>query len=164
MAPAPEDAALLFGSDYKPRNIHQGRLWRSGIHSANPAACPVAPRTRRSYALTPHRDGEHTGLPQQVDILERYRGLVVLGRIKYDEEQIRVITQVSHGTLDVDVTWVLTRSYFPLASATAERTIWLCTACDGLEPPSVYRCGGVRSASRWPLRVNLSVLVVILPS
>ena len=35
-----------------------------------------------------------TNLPTQVDLLERYRGLVTLGRIKEDEEQIRVIMQV----------------------------------------------------------------------
>lgn len=35
-----------------------------------------------------------SNLPQQVDLLERYRGLVALGRIKYDENQVRVIMQV----------------------------------------------------------------------
>ncbi|EPQ56948.1 hypothetical protein GLOTRDRAFT_39171, partial [Gloeophyllum trabeum ATCC 11539] len=33
-------------------------------------------------------------LPQQVDLLDRYRGLVTLGKIKYDEEQVRVVMQL----------------------------------------------------------------------
>ncbi|EJF65444.1 hypothetical protein DICSQDRAFT_79616 [Dichomitus squalens LYAD-421 SS1] len=43
-----------------------------------------------------------TKLPVQVDLLERYRGLVALGRIKEDEEQIRVIMQLRrlHRELD----------------------------------------------------------------
>ena len=35
-----------------------------------------------------------SGLPQQIDLLERYRGLVALGRVTYDEEQVRIIVQV----------------------------------------------------------------------
>ncbi|KAK7473136.1 hypothetical protein VKT23_001237 [Stygiomarasmius scandens] len=33
-------------------------------------------------------------LPQQVDLLERYRGLVTLGKVQYDEAQVRVIMQL----------------------------------------------------------------------
>ncbi|KAF9264129.1 hypothetical protein L218DRAFT_863713 [Marasmius fiardii PR-910] len=33
-------------------------------------------------------------LPQNVDLLERYRGLVLLGKIQYDENQVRVIMQL----------------------------------------------------------------------
>ncbi|KAH9942379.1 AFG1-like ATPase-domain-containing protein [Epithele typhae] len=33
-------------------------------------------------------------LPAQIDLLERYRGLVALGRVREDEEQIRVIMQL----------------------------------------------------------------------
>ena len=35
-----------------------------------------------------------TNLPAQVNLLERYRGLVALGQLQVDEEQIRVIAQV----------------------------------------------------------------------
>ncbi|KII92426.1 hypothetical protein PLICRDRAFT_50808 [Plicaturopsis crispa FD-325 SS-3] len=35
-----------------------------------------------------------SNVPQQVDLLERYRGLVLLGKIKYDEEQVRVVMQL----------------------------------------------------------------------
>ncbi|KAH7920715.1 hypothetical protein BV22DRAFT_1114755 [Leucogyrophana mollusca] len=35
-----------------------------------------------------------TTLPQRADLLERYRGLVTLGRIKYDEDQLRVVMQL----------------------------------------------------------------------
>ncbi|KAI0829842.1 AFG1-like ATPase-domain-containing protein [Trametes gibbosa] len=44
----------------------------------------------------------HTNLPAQIDLLERYRGLISLGRIKEDEEQIRVIMQLRrlHKELD----------------------------------------------------------------
>ena len=41
----------------------------------------------------------NTNLPIQVDLLERYRGLVALGRIKEDEEQIRVVMQVIYDVL-----------------------------------------------------------------
>ncbi|KZT63860.1 hypothetical protein DAEQUDRAFT_815381 [Daedalea quercina L-15889] len=36
-----------------------------------------------------------SGLPQQLDLLEQYRGLVVLGCVKYDKEQVQVITQLT---------------------------------------------------------------------
>ncbi|KAI0335151.1 hypothetical protein GY45DRAFT_1421319 [Cubamyces sp. BRFM 1775] len=36
----------------------------------------------------------HIGLPAQIDLLERYRGMVALGRITEDEEQIRVIMKL----------------------------------------------------------------------
>jgi len=36
-----------------------------------------------------------TGLPQSTDLLQRYRGLVALGKIQYDEEQVRVVMKVS---------------------------------------------------------------------
>ncbi|KAE9403891.1 hypothetical protein BT96DRAFT_955819 [Gymnopus androsaceus JB14] len=35
-----------------------------------------------------------SNLPQQVDLLERYRSLVALGRVKYDDNQVRVIMQL----------------------------------------------------------------------
>ncbi|KAI0690281.1 AFG1-like ATPase-domain-containing protein [Cerioporus squamosus] len=38
--------------------------------------------------------GYSTNLPANVDLLERYRGLFALGRIKEDEEQIRVVMQL----------------------------------------------------------------------
>ena len=50
----------------------------------------------RHAAPTP----ETPSLPQTVDLLQTYQGLVALGRIKPDEEQIRVVMQVSivlHG-------------------------------------------------------------------
>lgn len=39
-------------------------------------------------------DKSQSNLPAQIDLLDRYRGLVTLGRIQEDEEQIRVIMQV----------------------------------------------------------------------
>ena len=38
-------------------------------------------------------------LPQTVDLLDTYRGLVALGRIKFDEDQVRVILEVRASTL-----------------------------------------------------------------
>lgn len=35
-----------------------------------------------------------SGLPQQTDLLEQYRGLVALGKLMYDPEQVRVIIHV----------------------------------------------------------------------
>ncbi|KAI0946330.1 hypothetical protein AcV7_010336 [Taiwanofungus camphoratus] len=37
-----------------------------------------------------------------MDLLERYRGLVALGKIKYDEEQIRVVMQLRRLQKDLD--------------------------------------------------------------
>lgn len=57
--------------------------------------CNVHISSRRWHPLnaaTSHPDV--SGLPQQLDLLERYRGLVALGRVSYDEEQVRVIAQV----------------------------------------------------------------------
>ncbi|KAI0645780.1 AFG1-like ATPase-domain-containing protein [Trametes meyenii] len=43
-----------------------------------------------------------SNLPAQVDLLQRYRGFVVLGRIKEDEEQIRVIMQLRRLQKELD--------------------------------------------------------------
>ncbi|KAH7913256.1 AFG1-like ATPase-domain-containing protein [Hygrophoropsis aurantiaca] len=48
----------------------------------------------RSNSYTTLGAGSSTNLPQQVDLLERYHGLVALGRIKYDEDQIRVVMRL----------------------------------------------------------------------
>ncbi|KAI0930058.1 hypothetical protein AcV5_006860 [Taiwanofungus camphoratus] len=46
--------------------------------------------------------GDANLLPQPMDLLERYRGLVALGKIKYDEEQIRVVMQLRRLQKDLD--------------------------------------------------------------
>lgn len=59
-----------------------------------------------------HDSTSTSNLPQVLDLLERYRGLVALGQINYDEEQVRVVMQVRFfhisrhilGTYTVDVT------------------------------------------------------------
>ncbi|KAH9839231.1 AFG1-like ATPase-domain-containing protein [Rhodofomes roseus] len=45
---------------------------------------------------------EVSGLPQQLDLLERYRGLVAIGRIQYDEEQVRLIAQLRRLQRELD--------------------------------------------------------------
>jgi hypothetical protein len=40
-----------------------------------------------------------SGLPQQTDLLEQYRGLVAAGRLTYDEEQVRVVMEVCNVVL-----------------------------------------------------------------
>ncbi|KAI0373958.1 hypothetical protein BV20DRAFT_936658 [Pilatotrama ljubarskyi] len=50
-------------------------------------------RVRAAATLGEPREG-HSDLPAQTDLLERYRGLVALGRVQADEEQIRVIMQL----------------------------------------------------------------------
>lgn len=48
---------------------------------------------RRAYSVSfPTRTASR--LPQQTDLLERYRSLVTLGRITHDEQQIRIVMQV----------------------------------------------------------------------
>ncbi|KAF5357382.1 hypothetical protein D9758_005841 [Tetrapyrgos nigripes] len=70
----------------------------------------------RSYAkcLFP-RLGAHSRflstLPQQVDLLDRYRGLVALGKIQYDEPQVRVIMQLRRLQREL-------RDYTPVGSST----------------------------------------------
>ncbi|RPD57550.1 hypothetical protein L226DRAFT_301305 [Lentinus tigrinus ALCF2SS1-7] len=60
-------------------SYHSPALWRcsSGVWSS--------PTRLRRYS---------TNLPAHVDLLERYRGLIALGRIQEDEEQIRVVMQL----------------------------------------------------------------------
>ena len=53
-------------------------------------------RLRRSAHYTPGPSTVTTNLPQTIDLLHTYRGLVALGKVKYDEEQVRVIMQVGH--------------------------------------------------------------------
>lgn len=36
-----------------------------------------------------------SSVPQTTDLLDTYRGLISLGKIKHDEEQLRVVMQVS---------------------------------------------------------------------
>ncbi|KAI0630434.1 AFG1-like ATPase-domain-containing protein [Trametes polyzona] len=52
--------------------------------------------------LLSEQNSVQANLPAQIDLLERYRGLVALCRIKEDEEQIRVIMQLRrlHKELD----------------------------------------------------------------
>ncbi|EGO25507.1 hypothetical protein SERLADRAFT_448478 [Serpula lacrymans var. lacrymans S7.9] len=50
-----------------------------------PGTCSPSFRSDRS---------DFTNLPQQVDLLERYRGLVTLGRIQYDANQVRVVMEL----------------------------------------------------------------------
>lgn len=48
------------------------------------------------YTPGPSTTENSTNLPQTIDLLHTYRGLVALGKVKYDEEQVRVIMQVGH--------------------------------------------------------------------
>ncbi|KAI0314288.1 AFG1-like ATPase-domain-containing protein [Amylostereum chailletii] len=43
-----------------------------------------------------------SGLPQQTDLLEQYRGLVALGRITYDEDQVRAVMQLRRLRKDLN--------------------------------------------------------------
>ena len=60
----------------QPRDVRATRSWRQ----------PCSPAGIRRNI---------TNLPAQIALLERYRGLVALGRVQEDEEQVRVIMQVS---------------------------------------------------------------------
>ena len=48
----------------------------------------------RTYTTSSAAYDEQPGLPQQTDLLDVYRGLVATGRIRYDEDQIRVVMHV----------------------------------------------------------------------
>ncbi|KAH9858488.1 AFG1-like ATPase-domain-containing protein [Lenzites betulinus] len=63
-----------------------------GLHVARRSSLRTA-RGGAGYLRTEARSA-HTNLPAQIDLLERYRGLIALGRVKKDEEQIRVIMQL----------------------------------------------------------------------
>ncbi|KAH9935750.1 AFG1-like ATPase-domain-containing protein [Fomitopsis serialis] len=58
-----------------------------------------------------HYSTEISGVPQQLDLLERYRGLVALGRVRFDDEQVRVIAQLRRLQRELD-------GYAPPALAT----------------------------------------------
>ncbi|KIJ68128.1 hypothetical protein HYDPIDRAFT_165832 [Hydnomerulius pinastri MD-312] len=56
--------------------------------------------SRRTYStLSP---GGTSNVPQQTDLLERYRGLVALGKIRYDEEQVRVVMRLRNLQRQLD--------------------------------------------------------------
>lgn len=51
-------------------------------------------RVLSRFYSTGTSDDAKAGLPQPSDLLEQYRGLVALGKLKYDPEQVRVIMHV----------------------------------------------------------------------
>ncbi|KAL5507233.1 hypothetical protein ACEPAH_6689 [Sanghuangporus vaninii] len=65
------------------------------LHSSSSGTYPVVSLTSRAKRLTTTastRDVQQ--LPQQTDLLDVYRGLVATGRIRYDEDQIRIVMQL----------------------------------------------------------------------
>lgn len=48
-------------------------------------------------AGAPGAEAGLSGLPVSMDLLELYRGLVAQGRLKWDDEQVRTVMQVSHS-------------------------------------------------------------------
>ncbi|KZT10789.1 uncharacterized protein LAESUDRAFT_643661 [Laetiporus sulphureus 93-53] len=58
--------------------------------------------TRSSHSVPVPHEGNITGLPQHTDLLQHYRGLATLGKITYDEEQVRVIMQLRRLQKELD--------------------------------------------------------------
>ena len=77
--------------------VRQSRASRYGVRN-----CLCASATGIREVILPHRcyASDSTAasggsqLPQQTDLLDVYRGLAATGRIKYDEDQVRVVMQV----------------------------------------------------------------------
>ncbi|KAJ7723551.1 AFG1-like ATPase-domain-containing protein [Mycena metata] len=64
---------------------------------------PFASSYWASYSSTLAAPPHSASLPQSIDVLQRYRGMVATGEIQYDEDQIRVIMQLRRlqkGLLD----------------------------------------------------------------
>ncbi|KZT22234.1 hypothetical protein NEOLEDRAFT_1072044 [Neolentinus lepideus HHB14362 ss-1] len=75
----------------------QREVYRCIVGAGAGSRTTIATGRRRIY--TTRTSAESAGsnpsnVPQQVDLLDRYRGLVALGKIKYDEEQVRVVMQL----------------------------------------------------------------------
>ncbi|KDQ57396.1 hypothetical protein JAAARDRAFT_78605 [Jaapia argillacea MUCL 33604] len=76
------------------KSLH-GHLLTSRSSIRTPNHIRTASRVHFSSPATGDSDELGSiGLPQQVDLLDRYRGLVALGKIQYDEDQIRVIMKL----------------------------------------------------------------------
>lgn len=105
--------------------------WVSG---APHQRCNVSVSSRRWYALdTTKSRPDVSGLPQQLDLLERYRGLVVLGRLSYAEEQIRVIFQVRLPYLMESDSC---REMIDEAQEAAEKSGRICSSCISFALPA----------------------------
>ncbi|KAL5528379.1 hypothetical protein ACEPAF_7515 [Sanghuangporus sanghuang] len=63
------------------------------LHSSFSGSNPVS-LTSRAKRLTTASTRDVQQLPQQTDLLDVYRGLVAAGRIRYDEDQIRIVMQL----------------------------------------------------------------------
>lgn len=58
---------------------------------------PYSTKSSEENVLSTQQDEQSRSrhrLPQQTDLLDIYRGLVITGRIQYDEDQIRVVMEV----------------------------------------------------------------------
>lgn len=98
---------MLFHRKFTSRLLPTGTasdIVNMSVILRHPSTIPVRsiwltiPPTRVEH-YSPANRHYSTNLPVQVDLLERYRGLVALGRIKEDEEQIRVVMQVIYDVL-----------------------------------------------------------------
>ncbi|KAI0071648.1 hypothetical protein K474DRAFT_1712288 [Panus rudis PR-1116 ss-1] len=63
--------------------------------------CVLFRGLRTSSPRLSHEDSG-SNLPQTVDLLETYRGLVTLGKVRYDEEQIRVVMKLRRLRRELD--------------------------------------------------------------
>jgi hypothetical protein len=81
--------------------ITAGRVVRPALALSRDATLRRSSKIKMKVLGYPHGLSWHRGVSniaagiQTVDLLERYRGLVALGEIEYDEDQVRVIMQVS---------------------------------------------------------------------
>ncbi|KAL5523830.1 hypothetical protein ACEPAG_8003 [Sanghuangporus baumii] len=64
------------------------------LHSSSSGTNPVSLTSRAKRLTTTANVRDVRQLPQQTDLLDVYRGLVTTGRIRYDEDQIRIVMQL----------------------------------------------------------------------
>ena len=105
----------------------------------------------RRYTTASARDGQ-PGLPQQTDLLDVYRSLMATGRIKYDEDQIRVVMQVRfpHNhlfPLAFRSTKIKLYQCFQLAQEIVEHASGLCSTCVRCAILSIASFGAFRRGS-----------------
>ncbi|KAL5485156.1 hypothetical protein ACEPAI_7798 [Sanghuangporus weigelae] len=64
------------------------------LHSSSSGTNPVSLTSRAKRLTTTANVRDVQQLPQRTDLLDVYRGLEAVGRIRYDEDQIRVVVQL----------------------------------------------------------------------
>ncbi len=118
------------------------------LQTTSKATLPTCASRFHSAATLYQTDKSRSNLPAQIDLLERYRGLVTLGRIQEDEEQIRVIMQVcvSHHSYFKQRNGTLMLR-FETATKITQGTRRICPSSSVSEAPESDACVSLRTGA-----------------